>query len=275
MTAHAVAVESNLQEDRVESQPVTLGRAIRSEWIKFKTLRSSWAMLGSAVLAMVAIALIIALNTRHLTPNLQADDIAPSATLQGYHLAELLIGSLGVLFVSGEYGTGMIRSTLAAVPKRTPVLWAKLVVFAGIVAATMVPASIIAFLAAQAVISHTRVGYSLSDPGVLRYVIGTGIYLVLIGALGAGIGWIVRNTAGAIVTYVAVILVIPVMFEGLFGSWGKDVAQFLPSRAGASFSSVFVDSGPNLKPWIGLAVMTLWVIGSVAVALTQLRRRDA
>jgi hypothetical protein len=169
----------------------------------------------------------------------------------------------------------MIRSTLAAIPKRTPVVWAKLVVFAGVVAATMIPASIVAFLAAQAVISRTRVGYSLTDPNVLRYVIGTGVYLVLIGALGAAIGWIVRNTAGAIVTYVAVILVIPVMFEGLFGRWGKDVAQFLPSRAGASFSSVFVDSGPNLKPSIGLAVIFLWVIAGLAVALIQLRRRDA
>ena len=275
MTTHAVSVESQTHRGRVESQPVTLSRAVRSEWIKFKTLRSSWAMLGGAVLAMIAIALIVAFNTRHLTANLQADDLAPSATLQGYHLGELLIGSLGVLFVSGEYSTGMIRSTLAAVPTRTPVLWAKLVVFVGVVAATMIPVSIIAFATAQGVISRTRPGYSLSDPAVLRIVIGTGIYLTLVGVIGAAIGWIIRNTAGAIVTYVAVILVIPVMLESLLGSWGRDVAQYLPSRAGESFSTTFVESGPNLKPWIGLAVMSFWVIGGLAIALAQLRHRDA
>jgi hypothetical protein len=169
----------------------------------------------------------------------------------------------------------MIRSTLAAVPKRTPVLWAKLVVFVGVVAATMIPASIIAFVAAQGVISRTRLGYSLSDPAVLRIVIGTGIYLTLVGVIGAVLGWIIRNTAGAIVSYVAVILVIPVMIESFFGSWGRDVAQYLPSRAGASFSTTFVESGPNLKPWIGLAVMSLWVTAGLALALTQLRHRDA
>jgi hypothetical protein len=169
----------------------------------------------------------------------------------------------------------MIRSTLAAVPKRTPVLWAKLIVFVSVVAVAMIPVSVIAFVVAQGVISSSRVGYSLSDPTVLRIVIGTGIYLILDGVIGAAIGWIVRNTAGAIVTYAALILVLPVTLVNLIGSWGRDVAQFLPSRAGASFSSTVVDSGPHLKPWIGLAVMAIWAIGGLAVALTQLRRRDA
>jgi hypothetical protein len=232
-------------------------------------------MLGGAVFALVGIGLIVAFNTRHLTANLQADDLAPSATLQGYHLGELLIGSLGVLFVSGEYGTGMIRSTLAAVPKRTPVLWAKLIVFVSVVAATMIPVSVVAFVAAQGVISRSRVGYSLSDPTVLRIVIGTGIYLVLAGVIGAAIGWIVRHTAGAIVTYVALVLVLPATLVNLVGSWGKDVAQFLPSRAGASFATTVVDSGPHLKPWVGLAVLSLWAIAGLAVALAELRHRDA
>jgi ABC-type transport system involved in multi-copper enzyme maturation permease subunit len=232
-------------------------------------------MLGGAALGMIVIALIVAHNTRHLTANLQLDDLAPSATLQGYYLGQLLIGALGVLFVSGEYSTGAIRSTLAAVPKRSPVLWAKLIVFVGVVAVTMIPVSVIAFVSAQGLISRSRVGYSLSDPTVLRIVIGTGIYLTLVGVLGAAIGWIVRSTPGAIVTYVAVILVIPGIFEGLLGSWGRDMAQYLPSRAGASFSTTFVESGPNLKPWTGLAVMCLWVIGGLAIALIELHRRDA
>jgi ABC-type transport system involved in multi-copper enzyme maturation permease subunit len=275
MTASAVAADRDVHVDRVESEPVTLPRAVRSEWIKFKTLRSSWALLGGATFGMVAIGLIVAYNTRHLTANLQLDDLSPSATLQGYHLGELLIGALGALFVTGEYSTGMIRSTFAAVPKRTPVLWAKLCVFVTVVAVVMIPVSVLAFTSAQAVISHTRVGYSLGDPGVARIVIGTGIYLALIGVIAASIGWLIRNTAGAIVTYIAVILVLPGILGGLLGSWGRHVAEYLPNRAGASFSTTFVGAGPNLKPWTGLAVLCLWVIALLAIAIVQLRHRDA
>ena len=261
---------------RAESQPVTLSRAVRSEWIKFKTLRSSWAILGGAVLAMVVIALIVAYNTRHLTAYLQPDDLAPSATLQGYYLGQLLIGALGVLFVRGECSTGMIRSALAAVPKRSFVLWAKLGVFVTVVALTMIPVSVIAFVAAQGAISRTSVGYSMHDPGVLRIVIGTGIYLTFVGVIGAAIGWIVRSTPGAIVTYAAVILVIPGIFEGLLGTWGREIARYLAQSRGCELlNATFVDSGPNLKPWTGLAVMTLWVGGGLAIALVELRRRDA
>ena len=102
---------------------------------------------------MFVVALLVAYNTRHLTPNLQPDDIVPSSTLQGYYLGQLLMGALGVLFVSGEYSTGMIRSTLAAVPRRLPVLWAKLVVVVGVTLVSMTVMSLVAFLAAQRLLS--------------------------------------------------------------------------------------------------------------------------
>ena len=121
-------------------------------------------MLGGAVVGMLAISLLVAYNTRHLAENLDANDLVPSSTLQGYYLGQLLIGALGVLFVSGEYSTGMIRSTFAAVPKRLPVLWAKLIVFVAVTAVAMIGISLVAFLAAQAFISHYRTGYSLSIP---------------------------------------------------------------------------------------------------------------
>jgi len=120
-------------------------RAITSEWIKWKSLRSTWRFSALPFWGMVVFGLIVAYNTRHLTPNLQANDIAPSATLQGMYLGQLLIGALGVLFVSGEYSTGMIRSTLAAVPKRIPVLWAKLAVFVAVVGTSMIVVSFVAF----------------------------------------------------------------------------------------------------------------------------------
>ena len=257
------------------AQPVTLRRVIRSEWIKFWTLRSTWAVLGAAVVGMLVLAVVVAYNTRHLTSNLQANDIAPSSTLQGYFLAELLIGALGVLFVSGEYSTGMIRSTLVAVPRRLPVLWAKLVVFVTITAVSMVTVSIVAFVSAQALLSHYRTGFSLSDPGVLRVVIGTGVYLTLVGMIGAALGWIVRSTPGALVTYFALMLVLPVLFGDALGNWGKEVAQCLPGQAGASFSTSIPESSYSLSPWVGLLVLAGWVAVALAIAAGVLRRRDA
>jgi len=258
----------------VVSYPVTLRRAISSEWIKFRTLRSTLAVLTAAVVGMVLIGLLVAYNTRHITANLQPDDHVQSSTLQGYYLGQLLIGALGVLFVTGEYSTGMIRSTLAAVPKRLPVLWAKLFVFVGVTAVSMVASSLVAFLVGQAVIGHYRTGYSLGDPGVLRVVIGTGIYLTLIGVVGAAIGWIVRSTPGALVAYIATILVLPVLFGSVLGSWGKHVAEYMPSNAGGSFVQTIRES-PSLSPWTGLSVLVAWVVVAVTIAALQLRRRDA
>jgi ABC-2 type transport system permease protein len=258
-----------------EAQPVTLRRVIRSEWIKFWTLRSTRAVLGVAIVGMVALALLVAYNTRHLTSNLDANDIAPSATLQGYYLGQLLIGALGVLFVSGEYSTGMIRSTLVAVPRRLPVLWAKLLVFLAVTATSMIAISLVAFLSAQAFLSHYRPGFSLADPGVLRVVIGTGIYLTLIGVIGGALGWIVRSTPGSLVAYIGLVLVLPVLFGEALGNWGKDVAQFLPSVAGGSFATSIPESSYSLSPWTGLLVMVAWVVVALAVAADVLRRRDA
>ena len=256
------------------TRPVTLRRVTTSEWIKFRTLRSTLAVLGAAVATVVAIGLIVAYNTRHLSSNLQPDDLVPSATMQGYLLAQLLIGALGIVFVSGEYGTGMIRSTLTAVPRRLPVLWAKGIVFLGITAAAMLATCTVTFLGAQALIGHYRTGFSLTDPGVARVVIGTAVYLTLIGVLGSAIGWIMRSTSGALVTFAAAVLVLPVLFSRILGAWGKDVGQYLPSSAGGSFISS-IRSAHTLSPWTGLAVLGLWAVAGVTVAAVGLRRRDA
>ncbi|MDP9093838.1 MAG: ABC transporter permease subunit [Actinomycetota bacterium] len=257
----------------VHSQPVTFARAAKSEWIKFRSLRSSWAVLGGAVLGVLAIGLVVAYNTRHVSANQDPVDLAASATLQGYLLGELLIGALGVLFVSSEFSTGMIRSTLAAVPKRLPVLWSKLAVFAAVAALAMTAITVVTFVSAQALIGHYRTGYSLSDSGVWRIVLGTGLYLTLVGVLGGMIGWLVRSTPGALVTFFGLFLVLPV-FGSIFGSVGKDVAQFLPSKAGAAFISSNPES-PSLSAGAGLLVLVAWVAAGIILAAVSLRRRDA
>src|SRR4051812_13036974 len=232
--AGAIAVGENR---RGHSSDVNLRRGVAAEWLKFWTLRSPGGVLAGAGVGMVAIGLIVAANTRHLSPHVQPQDLVPSATLQGYFLGQLLIGALGVLFVTGEYSTGMIRSTMSAVPRRMPVLWAKLGVFLGVTAGFMIPISVVAFLSAQGLLSRYRTGYSLSDPGVLRVVLGTGVYLTLVGLIGMALGWIVRSTPGALVAYIATVLVLPAIFGNVLGSWGKHVAEYMPSWAGAGFSA--------------------------------------
>jgi ABC-2 type transport system permease protein len=257
----------------VDSRPVTFARVTKSEWIKWRSLRSTWAVLGAAVLGMLAIGLIVAYNTRHITGNQDANDLASSATLQGYYLGQLLIGALGVLFVSSEFSTGMIRSTFAAVPRRLPVLWAKLVVFLVITAVVMTTITIVTFLASQAVIGHYRTGFSLGDPGVWRVVLGTSLYLVLIGVIGGMIGWLVRSTPGSLVSFFALIFVLPQLFS-LFGSAGKHITQFFPSQAGEAFASAAPEP-PNLSPGAGVLVLCAWAVVAVVLAAVTLRRRDA
>jgi ABC-2 type transport system permease protein len=257
----------------VAAQPVALRRVIASEWIKFITLRSTVAVLAAAMLGMVIIGSLVGYNTRHVTANIDPNDLAVSATLQGYYLGQLLIGALGVLFVTGEYATGMIRATFVAVPRRLPVLVAKLAVFTTVTLVGMVSTSVLAFLAGQAVISSARPGLSLSQPTALRIAVGTGVYLTLVGLIGMAIGWIVRSTPGALVTYLGVILIAPVIIGHALGKWGQHVAQYLPSQAGGAFITSIPD-GLSMRPWPGIAVMLGWVVAILALGVWSLQRRD-
>jgi ABC-2 type transport system permease protein len=253
--------------------PVSFRRAVVSEWIKFRSLRSSWLMLLAAVIGVFVIGQLIGYNTGKSFATLAPEDAAPSGVMQGYYLGQLLIGVLGVLFVTGEYSTGMIRSTMSAVPRRLPILAAKALVFGIISLVAMVPTCILTFLGAMAFRSHFGHGVSLADSSNLRVVIGTGVYLALVGLLGGALGWIVRSTPGGIATLVGLLLVVPVLLEVIPGTWAESVGQYLPNNAGGSFvSSVHADH--TLTPWTGLLVLIAWVAAAVVLASVLLRRRD-
>ena len=179
-----------------------------------------------------------------------------------------------MLFVSGEFSTGMVRSTFAAVPRRLPVLWAKLVVFVVSTGVLMTAISVVSFLASQAFIGHYRSSYSLSSPGALHVVLGTGLYLTMIGVIGMMIGWIVRSTPGSLVTFAVLILVLPATFANFLQKWGQTVNQYSPPQAGSSFSSSLPDI-PYLSAWNGFWVLLAWVVAVTAAAVVTLRRRDA
>jgi ABC-type transport system involved in multi-copper enzyme maturation permease subunit len=253
--------------------PVTLHGVIASEWVKFRSLRSTVLVLLAAVVAMVAFGAIIAANTRD-PAGVDPEDLVASGPLQGYYLGQLLMGALGVLVVSGEYSTGMIRATLAAVPRRVPVVLAKAIVFTVVVGIAMVAASVVAFVLAQTVLSGHRATSSLSDAATLRVVVGTGVYLTLVGLLGSALAWIVRSTPGALVATLAVILVLPLLLLLVFPSWGSYISAYLPTGAGQSFSTS-LPQPHALTPWLGLAVMVAWVVAGLGAAAVVLGRRDA
>lgn len=253
---------------------VSLRRAITSEWIKFRTLRSTWYTLAGAVAAVVVIGIVIGyLTSTSSWSGLDAEDRAASAPLQGYLLGQLLIGVLGVLFVTSEYGTGMIRSTFAAIPRRLPVLAAKITTFGAISLVTMTASSFAAFFGAQVFLSNQGHGSSLSDPGALRAVAGVGLYLALIGILGGALGWIIRSTAGTIAALVGVLLVLPGLIAAIPGSFATSVAKYLPGSAADSFLTTS-PAPDSLAPWTGMGVLVLWVAAALVAAVVVLRRRD-
>src|SRR3954464_9884617 len=180
------AVATTLQIPRLtERGRVTLGRVVASEWTKFITLRSTLWSLGVGMFLTLAFPILFATVTAarwsHLAPQERADRHPLDIALAGVNVAQLAIAVLGVLLITGEYSTGMIRSTLIAVPKRLPVLWAKLGVIAVVSFVVMVPAVLIGFFASQAILSqHQILQISLSTPGVARALLGGALYVTLL-----------------------------------------------------------------------------------------------
>jgi hypothetical protein len=226
----------------------------------------------SAILCAVYIA-----QYAHVSAADKATFDPASFSLTGTFLAQLAIGVLGVLVITSEYGSGMIRATFAAVPQRLSVLAAKAAVFAGVTFVVTTAACFVAFILGQSILSSKGVGTSLGAPNVLRTIIGTGLYLAVLGLLSLGLGTIIRKTAGAIAAVVGLILVLPPIVS-LLPSSMNSIQRFLPSNAGQALTSpgsARHTSVPQLAPWAGFGVMCLWAAAIVVIAAVTLVRRDA
>ncbi|WP_182906889.1 ABC transporter permease subunit [Microbispora sp. H13382] len=260
----------------VDRRRVTQGRVMRSEWIKLWSLRSTVYTLVAAVGTMIGAGMLLcafmaAQAALPGSPHQALFDPA-GAGLRGVSLAQLAVGVLGVLLVTAEYSTGMIRATLSAVPRRLPVLWAKAGVFTVVAAVLMIAASFTAFLGGQAVLGER--GTTLAADGVARAVAGAGLYLTVVGLLGVGLGFILRNTAGAVAALFGLLLVLPTLGEVLPADWGRRVVPYLPSNAGQVIMSVRPAPG-ELAPWTGFAIFCGYAAVTIVVAAVLLKRRDA
>ena len=257
---------------------VTFARVLRSEWTKLWSLRSTrWALLVSFV-AMAGLGILIsAVQMAHWSQMSRQDraTVDPvDISLGGWHLAQLAIGVLGVLLITGEYSTGQIRSTFAAVPHRLPVLWAKAAVYAVITFVLMLAASFIAFLVSQPVLRQHHVETTLSSPHVLRAVVGAALFLTVTGLFGLSLGALVRNTAGGIATFAGLMFVLPGITAILPNSWGDSIDPYLPLSAGTDILGIHSDP-TALAPWTGFLLFLGYAAAALALSAVLLHRRDA
>jgi ABC-2 type transport system permease protein len=257
---------------------VTQARVVLSEWTKLHSLRSTRWSLGVAVLLTIGLpALFAAVTSSHwggMSPHERADRHPLDIALAGVNLSQLAIGVLGVLVITGEYSTGMIRASFTAVPKRLPVLWAKVVVFAAVSFVLSVPAVIAAFFISQTILSkHDILQISFSHGGVARAVIGGAVYLMLFGVFCMALGAIVRNTAGGIAAFVGVFFVIPPLLNVFPTSWQNAINPWIPNSAGRSIFQL-THGSHSLSPAGGLAIFVAYIAVAVAIAAVLLVRRD-
>jgi ABC-type transport system involved in multi-copper enzyme maturation permease subunit len=256
--------------------PVTQVRVVRAEWTKLRALRSTrWCALAAAVLITGLGAAIAGSGTPyHVSPgNTAAGGV--SVALIGVLFAALVIGVVGVLAFGGEYGTGMIRATLAVVPARLPVLWAKVIVLVGLVLPVTMLCAVADFFAAAA-IESSRGGsvLKLTDPGVLRTVAGSSLYLTVVVIIGLALGALLRKTAAGLSVFAAVFFVIPVTVGALPLNM-RGFAPYLPSNAGGALWGSPLGSAHALSPWTGFAVLCGYAVAATAAAAWRLQRRDA
>jgi ABC-2 type transport system permease protein len=285
---------------------VSQRRVLASEWTKFRSVRSTvWTLLVGLVLMLGLAALVTALQgSRYhsFTPADKAMFTPIGSSLSGVLFAQLAIGVLGVLFVTGEYSTGMIRATLSAVPKRVPVWLAKISVFAVVTFVITLAAAFVAFFGGQAALSGYQfqgaifhgpggsidvisgpgsggalhsLGVSISHPGSLRAIFGAALFMLGVGLLGLGCGFIIRNTGGAIAALFGLLLVLPLLAQALPSSLQQHVSKFLPLLAGTAGMNTANPGTDQLAPWAGLGVFAIYVVVALGIGLVVLRRRDA
>lgn len=250
---------------------VTQARLTLSEWTKLRSVRSTvWSLLVAVVFTVGLSALVPAVRMHHLRPGEHIDNPL-ELTLAGVQMAQLAIGVLGVLVISGEYATGMIRATMAAAPRRLPVLGAKATVYGATVLALMLPAAFIAFFIGHAILQPHHQAIAFGAHGVVRALVGAGLYLTAIGLFGLALGAIVRNTAGGIALFAGIMFVLPPLMNVLPTSWNNAASPYLPLQAG---ERVLQLQGGTLSPWEGFAVLCGYVVAAFAIAAVLLKRRD-
>ncbi len=255
-------------------RPAGFGGALRSELTKIRTVRSTYWSLA----AMIAVSVIIGVVTCALTgPGAAGPGYDPTyLSLEGLIFGQLIIAVLGVLTITSEYSTGMIHASLTAQPRRGTVFAAKAAAVALVALAAGLVTSFTSFLLGQAFLARRDLGTSLSQPHVLRAVIGAALFLAVSALLALGLGAVFRNAAAAIATASAVLFISLPLEALLPSSMQTAVDRWIPLNAGSQiWSTVSVPGARQFSPWAGFAVFTAYAAAALAIGLVLFRRRDA
>jgi ABC-2 type transport system permease protein len=273
------AAVPSIRLPRLETvRSVAFQRVLLSEWTKLRSVRSTKWSLAAGFVLTIAFPVIFAFVTRShwhsMSPSDRAGRHPLEIALAGVNVAQLAIAVLGVLLISAEYSTGSIRSTFTAVPKRLPVLWAKLLDYAVVSFLLILPAVLVSFFASQAIVDSIHpLRLSFTQPGVARSVIGGALYVMLVGVFALAIGAIVRNTAGGIAAFAAIFFVLPPLMFTLPTSWNNAISQYLPSEAGRQIFGLH-HAVHQLRPVTGGLVFAAYCAVAIVIAAVLLVRRD-
>lgn len=272
-----------------ESGPgVNFGRVLKSEWIKVTTIPSTVILIATTVIVMVGIAALLAWQTTFLfdaqsNPEMAAQmqgapdaaEISRDIPGSGLIFGQLLMASLAVVLIASEWGTGMIRSTMVAVPNRTSALFAKQLIMAVISFLVGAGSALISYFIAQPILGSADLGFSLDADGALLHIINTGSVLALVSVFAMSVGTLIRNTAGGVVTSIGVLLVLPILVAIFGGSteWVADAARFLPSSGGEQMVATTIQDG-DFNQWQGALILGGWSLLLLAVSLVVTKKRD-
>jgi hypothetical protein len=261
----------------VNPPATTFAHALHAEWIKLRSLRSTWYTLLGLFAVGLGVTFLATSNagTRYASATAaQRAAWDPTAlSLTTYTVAQLVVGVLGILVVTSEHATGLVRSSLAATPRRHRLLAAKVVVATAVAVVAGEALMFVSFLLGQAVLATQEVPVAaLGDRGVLSAVTGGGLYLAAIALLAVGLGAIARATAGALATLVGIVFLVPA-FADLLPSWLQGLVDFWPTSGAAAVLTTVPDPA-HPRPWLNLGGMCLGVVAVLAVAFVLLRRRD-
>jgi ABC-2 type transport system permease protein len=260
-----------------------LVRALRSEWTKLRTVRSTVWSLAVTIVLVIGIGILASAAVASHWRSGHVEDRAffdpTSVSLTGYFVGQLALGVLGVLTVSAEYGTGSIRSTFAAIPHRPLVLAAKTLVFGAVALVVAEVVSFSAFFIGQALLSGSAPTASLSQPDVLRAVAGGGLYLTVLGLFALGLASVIRHTAAAITTFVGVLLILPLVIAAFPASIGHPIGKYLPLIIGNAMTATtprgaHVDFLPSFAPWTGFALLCAYTAVALVAGAAIMVRRD-
>jgi ABC-2 type transport system permease protein len=248
----------------------------RMEWLKLRSVRSTWWILLVFAAGMIGLAvLIMARQDPTFSAAGRATYDPTNNSLAGLAIGQLALGVLGVLAITSEFSSGLIRLTFAAAPRRPLVLAAKTAVLAAV---TLVAGEIMAFAAfalGEAVLRNPAPHATLAEPGVLRAVLMGGAYPALIALIGLGLGAVIRHTAGAISAVVGVLFVLPLILVPLGTSIQNSVGQYMPMLIAENSLAAVKPVAHSLSAGAGFGVLCLYTVAALAAGAWALARRDA